>query len=403
MAYKYKAYTSDKKIVEGTIDVSSESVAEGTLYRAGYERVLSLAKVDPGISVEKWLPTIFGVKSQDVIEFAGQLATLLESGISIITALRLLDGQTSRRPFKKVIDGLIEAVQGGSSFSQALTRFPHAFPDSFYQVIRASEQTGRLDAGLKQAAAYLEKQATTNQKMKRAMVYPAFVLTTALGVCILLITVAMPPLISLFDSLGAKLPWTTELLISVTDFLLKYAFQILISIFILILLAMLALRFPSVKMARDRFLLTMPILGVINVESAMQRFCQTASMLLAAGLRLPQIMEIAISSHHNLVVRQALGQVRERLLQGEGLSQPMSENPVFPSLLVEMVVIGEKTGSIDSSLETLADYYSKKVARRIDMLISMIEPVLTLLIGAAVMFIALSLITPLYSILRSMS
>jgi type IV pilus assembly protein PilC len=403
MAYKYKAYTSEKKIVEGTIDVTSESLAEATLYRAGYERVLSLVEVEAGISLEKLLPTVLGVRKQEVIEFANQLATLLESGVNILSALRLLEGQASRNAFKKVINGLVEVVQEGSSFSEALTRYPQAFPDSFYQVIRASEQTGKLDTGLKQAAAYLEKNAAANQKIRRAMVYPVFVLTTAVGVCILLMTVAMPPLVNLFQSLGAQLPWMTTLLVSITSFLLDHTVHIIIGVFILILMIMLSLRLPSVKLARDRLFLTVPLIGVLNVESAMQRFCRTTSMLLEAGLRLPQIMEIAISTNRNQVIRQALRKVRDRLLQGEGLSQPMAESTVFPPLMVEMVVIGEKTGSIDESLTTLADFYDKKVAKRIDMLISLVEPALTLVIGAVVMFIALSLITPLYSILRSMS
>jgi type IV pilus assembly protein PilC len=162
------------------------------------------------------------------------------------------------------------------------------------------------------------------------------------------------------------------------------------------------LRLPSVKLARDRLLLKIPLIGNINIERSMQQFCQTASMLLKAGLRLPQIMDIVMQTNRNQIIRQALSNVRGRLVQGEGLSQPMSENGLFPVLLVEMVVVGEKTGAMDSTLATLAGFYERKVDRRIDVLISMIEPLLTLIIGVVVIFIALSMITPLYSILRSM-
>ncbi len=402
MAYKYKAYTNDKKIVQGTIEVTSESLAEGALYRAGYQHILSLKEVPPGLSLERLIPTLFGVRTQDVIDFSNQLTTLIESGINILTSLKLLEGQTSKPSLKKIIDGLVEEIQGGNSLSQALTCYPQAFHNTYCQVIKASEQAGNLETGLRQAASYMEKQAAANQKIKRAMLYPAFVLLMAIGVSILLITVALPPLVELFTSFGADLPWMTQLLITVTEFAIKHILYILGGLLILIMSTVGLLRLPSVKQAKDKLMLKIPLIGAINIERSVHHFCRTASMLLKAGLRLPQIMDIAIQTNRNQIIRQALSHVRDRLIQGEGLSQPMSEIELFPPLLVEMVVVGEKSGAMDSTLATLADFYERRVDRRIDALISMIEPVLTLIIGIVVIFIALSMITPLYSILRSM-
>ena len=224
----------------------------------------------------------------------------------------------------------------------------------------------------------------------------------AVGVSVLLITVALPPLVNLFKSLGAQLPWMTRLLIRITDFFLQHKLYVLGGVVAIIMSIIGLLRLPSVKLARDRFMLKIPLIGTINIERSMQHFCQTTSMLLKAGLRLPQIMDIVIQTNRNQIIRQALSNVRDRLVQGEGLSQPMAENKLFPALLVEMVVVGEKTGAMDTTLATLADFYEHKVDRRIDVLISMIEPVLTVIIGLVVIFIALSMITPLYSILKSM-
>lgn len=402
MAYKYKVYTSDKRVVQGTIEVASEGLAEGALYRAGYQHILSLKEIPAGLSLERLLPTLFGIKTRDVIDLSNQLATLTGSGINILTALRLLEGQVAKVSLKKVINGLVEEIQGGSSLSRAFSRFPRAFSDTYCQVIRASEQAGNLELGLRQAASYLEKQVVASQKIRRAMLYPTFVLLMALGVSILLVTVALPPLVDLFNSLGAELPWMTRLLTSATGFILDHSLYILGGLLALILLIAALLRLPSVKTARDSLLLKLPLIGIINIEHSMQHFCQTAAMLLGAGLRLPSIMDIAIQTDRNRIIRRALRRVRERLVQGEGLSQPMAEDALFPPLLVEMVVVGEKTGAMDSTLTTLADFYERKVDRRIDVLISMIEPILTLIIGLVVIFIALSMITPLYSILRSM-
>jgi type IV pilus assembly protein PilC len=401
MAYKYKAYTTDKKFAEGTIEVTSENLAEGVLYRAGYEHIISLREITPGLSLEQLIPTLFGVKTQEVIDLSNQLATLIESGITILTSLQLLEGQIPKKALKRIVGGLVEEIQGGVSLSQALSHYPQAFSNTYCQVIKASEQAGTLENGLRQAAGYMEKQTFANQKIKRAMLYPAFVLLMAIGVSILLITVALPPLINLFNSLGAELPWTTRLLISVTSFFLNRSVYVLGGVVAIIMLSIGLLRMPSVKIARDELLLKIPLIGSINIERSMQQFCQTASMLLKAGLRLPQIMDIVMQTNRNQIIRQALSNVRGRLIQGEGLSQPMSENGLFPPLLVEMVVVGEKSGAMDTTLTTLADFYERKVDRRIDILISMIEPILTLIIGVVVIFIALSMITPLYSILRS--
>ncbi len=402
MSYKYTAYTTDKRVVQGTIEVTSESLAEGALYRAGYQHIISLKEVPHGLSLESQIPTLFGVKTQEVIEFSGQLATLIESGITIHNSLQLLEGQTTKKSLKKTIYGLIEEIQGGNSLSQALSNYPLVFSNTYCQVIKASEQAGNLEIGLRQAAGYMEKQSVANQKIKRAMLYPAFVMLMAAGISILLITVALPPLVALFNSLGAELPLLTTLLINITSFFLDRIYYVIAGILIIIMLIISLLKLPSVKLLKDSIILKMPVIGNISIERSVQNFCQTSAMLLKAGLRLPTIMEIAIQTNRNRVIRQALSNVRDRLVQGEGLSQPLGEIKMFPPLLVEMVIVGEKTGTMDNTLATLADFYEKKVDRRIDALISMIEPALTAVIGVVVIFIALSMITPLYSILKSM-
>jgi type IV pilus assembly protein PilC len=403
MPYIYKAYTIDKKVVQGKIEVTSESLAEDALYNAGYQRIISLKEVPAGTSIKGSIPTLFGVKTQDVIDFSNQLATLLESGIAILVALQLLKGQASKASLKDVIAGLIEEIQAGASFSQALSHHPNVFPNTYVQVIRASEQAGSLELGLRQASSYLEKQAATAQKMRRAMFYPTFVLLMAVGVIIMLITVALPPLVDLFASFDVALPWTTQTLLSLSSFVLDNAKFIIGGIVVLIILMIGLLRLPPVKLFKDRMMLRIPLIGGIIIERGVQHFCQTASMLLKAGLPLTQVMDIAIETNKNPVMRQSLRDVRDKLVQGEGLSQPLSEVPLFPPLLGEMVLVGEKTGTMETTLSTLSDYYEQRVDRRIDVLTSMIEPLLTFSVGLVIIFVALSIITPLYSILKQMS
>jgi type IV pilus assembly protein PilC len=402
MAYKYQAYTSDKKIAQGTIEVTSEAMAEDALYRAGYEYILSLRPVPAALSLEGLLPTLFGVRPQEVIDFSNQLATLLESGVPILSALQLLGNQTTRKALKKIIRGITEEVKGGDSLSQALANHPTQFPDTYLQVIKASEQAGQLGTGLRQAAIYMEKQLIAGRRVKRALVYPGFILLMAAAVTILLITVALPPLVNLFQSVGANLPFITRSLIGVSSFLSANGLYILAGIAALVGVGFALMRLPAVRLARDALWLKIPWLGAVIVERAVQHFCQTAAMLLGAGLHLPAILEIAAPASRNRVIRGALDRVRQRLVQGEGLAEPLAESEVFPPLLAEMVAVGEKSGAMDTTFTTLSDFYEGKVERRIDAMIAMIEPVLTIIVGLVVIFIALSMITPMYTILKAL-
>ena len=251
MAYQYTVYTLEKRILQGKIDATSESMAEEALYRAGYHRVLSLREIRPGLSIEKLMPTFFGVRNQDVINFSRQLATLIESGIAILTALNLLEGQAPRAALKKVIAGLIMELREGSPLSQALGKYPQVFSYAYCQVIRGSEQAGNLEVGLRQIAGYMEKKATMTKKLTRAMAYPALVSLMAIGVFTIMVTVALPPLVGLFTSLGAELPLATKLIISIANFLTNYKLLLLGGLLTLIILIVIYLRLPTGKLTLD--------------------------------------------------------------------------------------------------------------------------------------------------------
>jgi len=251
-------------------------------------------------------------------------------------------------------------------------------------------------------ASYMEKRLLTAKRIRRAMAYPSLIILMAIGVLALLITVVLPPLIELFTSLGGALPWTTRTVIAVVDFLVNYKFFLLGGAIVLAISIIGYTRLPAGRLSRDRFMLKAPVIGFINTQHNLFHFCQSASIMLKAGLQLPQVMEIVVDTSSNQVVRQALQNVRDKLIQGQGLSQPMSEDPLFPEMLVKMVVVGETTGNIDSTLATLADYYEQRVDQRISTLTSMIEPALTVAIGLLIVFMALSIITPLYSIMGTL-
>ena len=401
MTYQYVVSTLDKKILQGRVNADSEEMAETVLQQSGY-RVLTLKVAHPGISLERFLPSMFGVRPQHIIDLSQQLADFIESGLNILVALGLLRGQAARPALERVIGGIIKELQAGNPFSEALGKYPEVFSATYRQVVAVSEQAGNLEEGLRQVAAYMEKQMATKKKVLRAMAYPVLVLVMAAGVMSLFITIVLPPLATLFASFGTDLPLTTKIVIAVADFFMDYGIYLLGGALVTFALLAGYSRLPAGRLTVHRLLLSMPVIGPVNVERNISFFCRTTGMLLHAGLPLPQIMSTVIQSCRNEVIRQALQKVKEQLVQGQGLSAPIAANPIFPRLVVEMLGVGEKTGNIDSTFETLANHYDKKADQKIDTLMAMIEPVMTIAIGMVVALLALSIIMPMYSVLGSM-
>jgi len=377
-------------------------MAEDALYRAGYQHILSLTEVRPRKSFREMMPSFFGVKGQDVIDFSRELASLIDAGVPILNAMQLLEGQSTRLAFKKIIVELVNELRGGSSFSAAISKHPQVFSSTYCQVMKASEQSGSIEAGLRHIASYMEQQTATKKKIKGALAYPSLIAVMGLGVSVILITVALPPLVDMFSAVDAELPLTTRMLIGVSNFLIDYKIHILGVLVVLAGLVGVCIRMPTMKMTFDRLILRLPVIGSIVLQRNMYHFCHTTGMLLKAGLQLPEIMNIVIPSINNSVINQALVELRDRLIQGQGLSKPMEEIGVFPRILIEMIAVGEKTGDLDGMVINIADRFQYSVEQRITDLVKMIEPAMTLAAGLMVGFVALSFIGPLYSIVGAM-
>ncbi|MDP2952037.1 MAG: type II secretion system F family protein [Chloroflexota bacterium] len=401
MPYHYVASTIDNRVVKGTISVSSESVAEETLERAGY-RVLSLKPLRPKPNLEQLFPTFFGIKPDAVMGFSRHLATVLEAGIPLTTGLQLLQEQTPSAPMRRVIAGLIRELEGGSSFAQALAKYPHVFPDIYRHIVGAGERAGNLESALKQAVSYMGRGMAASQKAKMAMMYPAFLLIMAAGVVALLVVVALPPMLSLYAGLGAELPWTTRLLIAMGSFAVSYKIYLLGAGLALAVFIAWYLSRPAGRLMLDKGLLKLPVIGPLIIQSRMALFSRTVSVLLKSGLSLSQAMDIVYQTTGNRLLSQVLRDVQGSLAQGQRLSQAMAAHKLFPPILVQLVLVGEKTGTLDANLATLADFYDEEVNQKVNALISMVEPAMTAVIGLVVAFIALSFIMPIYSVMGSM-
>lgn len=399
MAYKYVALTPSGQQVRGSIEAPSEEAAEQTLWESDY-RILMLRAIRTWPHLDELFPTVFGIKRPEIITFSRQMATLIESGIAVLPALELLQRQ-ARGGLGRVLGDLAQAIKKGSSFSDGLREHPQAFPPIFARMIAVGERTGNLEVVLRQLAIHMEKEQAIIKRVRGAMAYPAFVILLAIGVVAILITMALPPLMDLFDEFNAELPLPTRILLAVSHFATAYMLHMAVALAVAVGIGAVYVRQPWGRRQLDYALLRVPLIGPVTVLTNAARFSGTTSMLLRAGIPVSEVMDLAIDTTENRIVCEGLRDVREGMLRGEGLSKPLSRSKLFPPMLIQMVEVGEETGTLDSNLETMAEFYGRDVDERISTLTSLIQPTLTLGVGLVVGFIALSVIMPMYGVMQS--
>lgn len=399
--YRYVATTIHGKTVQGNVKATSEIAAERIVISKGLNPVH--VHIAPSMfSLEEALPSLFTVKSRDVVVFSRQLATLLRSGISLLPSLDILQSQAaSSRAFKSIQGTIVNDIRSGVSFSVAISKHPKAFNDIYCRTIAVGEETGNLETVLLQMATYLEKQSELTKKVNKALSYPMMIMSVAVIVIILLMTVVMPPLLDMFTSMGADLPLPTKILIAVSGFATNNTLYILIGAVVLVVLVLWMVKQPTGRRLLDKARLSMPILGPPALMSELGRFARTISVLVGTGLKLQEIMEMLPQSTTNRVFRNALDYINERLVLGEGLAAPMAQQSLFPPLLVQMVAVGEETNTLDFTMGVVADFYETSAEEKIDTMVGLIGPVSTIGIALLVGFIAMSVIMPMYTLTGS--
>jgi type IV pilus assembly protein PilC len=397
MEFRYVAYTEDKRLVKGKLSATNEEAALNLLSYGGYQTV-SLKEVVPFFNMQKLAARFTRVKPREIIMFSRQLALLLESGTDIVTSLELLQSQVTNRTLQIVLGEVASDIRGGSSLSAALSKHPRAFPELYARTLAAGEQAGNLEVVLRQMAEYIERGASTEKKIKNALTYPVIVAIIAFVVISVLITFVLPAFTGLYSALGADLPATTQLLISVSNWLIDYGLFLLLGIVALAVVGYLYVRTPAGKYQLDKLLLTMPVIGRINLLSELARCCRTIALLFRVGLPLPDVMLQAIHGTNNKVIINALTEVQQELIRGEGLSKPMAKRNIFLPLMVQMVGVGEETGHLDTTLSTVAQTYEVEADDRTSAAVGLIQPAITVIIGIVIAFIAISLVSAMYSI-----
>jgi type IV pilus assembly protein PilC len=402
MDYQYIAYTADKQLVKGKLAAASEEAATSILNYGGYQ-VISLKAVTPFLDSSKLRARLSRAKPQELIMFSRQLAILLESGTDIVTSLELLQSQVANAGFKRVIGEIATDIRAGSSLSAAMGKHPRIFPEVYFRTMAAGEQGGNMSSVLRQMADYLERGATTQKKIKSALIYPIMLAIAGVVVIGILVTVVMPSFISLYEAFGAQLPITTRIVIDLSDWLLANGLYLLLGIGAVGAVGYIYSRTPVGRYHKDKLMLSLPVIGRINQLSELSRCCRTIALLFRVGLPLPEVLTQAMRGTNNKAMAKSLGEIQQELIRGEGLSKPMAKQPVFLPLMVQMAGVGEETGNLDNTLATVAQSYELEADDKISSAIGLIQPVLVAGIAVAIGFLAISLLSAMYSIYGQVS
>jgi len=402
MDYHYIGYTEDKRLVKGKVAAVSQEMASELLARQGYQVLRVKAATSFAPTWDKLFPSLFQVKPLDVIMFSRQLALLLESGTDIVTSLQLLQAQITNRGFRRILEEVIADLQAGNRLSASMSKHPAVFPNLYCRSLSVGEQTGGLEVVLRQVADYMEKDLTAKKSVKKALAYPIGVSIVAVIVVAVLVTFVLPSFMGLYSQMGAELPLATKLLLSTVNWLEDNIIAMLAWLGGIGLLAFIYSRTSEGKFMYDRLALKTPMLGRVVLLNELTRCCRSMAILFRSGLPLTEIMNMTIEGSGNRVVREALNTVQQEMLNGEGLSSPMSQNQLFLPMMVQMVRVGEETGNLDATLLTTAQAYEAEADEKTRALVGFIQPAMTLGIGLVVAFIAIALLSAMYAVFGQM-
>ena len=349
-----------------------------------------------------WWGTLlsFGVSLTEKMFFTRNLQVMISAGLPLPKAIETLSAQAKSKKFKLILSNIKEEIVKGKNFSDTLASEPSIFSELFQNMVKVGEEAGTLEEVLKVLALQMERERDIKSKVKGAMIYPSIIICAMLGIGILMLVTVVPQLAETFKELEIELPLTTKIVIGFATFLTEKWYLVIVILFVLIFLFWQILKTKSGKKLFDSFTLKFPIISPIIRNTNSAYTVRTLSSLISAGVALPKALEITSRTLGNLFYKNVLSKAAEKVRKGEKLSETLKlyEN-IYPLTVIQMISVGEETGETSAILSKLADFFEEEVSNATKNLTSVIEPVLMLIIGAAVGFFAVSMVQPMYSML----
>jgi len=388
--YRYAGVNKKGETVKGSIDADDEKGARQALLAQGV-RVDSLKKDWTKIELGGG-----GMKPKELVIFTRQFATMINAGLSIIQGLEILAAQSETPYFRSILRKVKNSVEEGKSLSDSL-KDHKVFSDLYVNLVAAGEVGGILDTILDRLAIFLEKNAATTAKIKSAMKYPAVVLTATVLITIVLLYYVVPTFATLFMSNGQQLPGLTQVIVDLSQWVQDNILFIIAALVGIVFGIKMAMKNPKVRFAVHRYALNAPIVGDLIRKSAVARFTRTLGTLVSSGVPLVDGLEVVSRTSGNLMIEKAIIFVRQKVIEGSDMTTPLTDAGVFPSMVVQMIGVGEATGAMDTMLNKIADFYEEEVDVAVDGLTSMIEPILMVVIGGIVGTMMVAMYLPMFS------
>jgi type IV pilus assembly protein PilC len=392
--YSYTATLPTGGLARGSHKAASLEAAELALY----EQELRNIRVVEKKSILKAEITPPRVKREEIMHLSRQLGAFIAAGLPLVDAIRLIGEESSSSTVRRVMAETEIGLRGGDTLSDCFDRYPKIFPEYYRGILRSAELTGRLDSVLTQLAAYLERDLSVRRKIKSATIYPAVIAVMAVVVVIVLAVFVMPRFEIFFASLDAELPLPTRMLLATTGFIGDFWWALLGGFAVLLFLLFAGTRAEQGRYLKDKALLKIPVLGETIRFVLVERFCRILAAMVAAGVSLPEALRVATESLRSRVFVRALSGVGESMFRGEGLAQPLTATGLFPTTATQMIRVGEETGTLDAQLETTAAYYEGELGYKIEKLTALFEPVVIIIMGIIVGFVAVALVSAMYGV-----
>lgn len=395
--FTYTARDFKNRRIKGEILSENITAAQAELRKLGYMGIKLKVVSEPSFIVKFF--TRKKVKSREITAFTRQLATMQTAGIPLVNSLKVIIDSSDSPDLAKLINKLKKEVESGGTFSECLRLHPQAFDTLYCNLVEAGESSGNLDIMLQRIATYREKTESLKNKLKKAMYYPAAVLSIAGIVTAILLIKVVPTFKAMFEGFGSKLPPLTMFVLNISENVHKHGMQIVLTIVAIVWICGRLYRSqPNFRNFIQRLTLKIPVFGKILKKAAVARFARTLSTTFAAGVPLPDALLLVANSSGNIKYHNAILRIRDEISSGKRINAAMMETKIFPHMVVQMVAIGEETGSLDAMLQKIANIYEEEVDLAVDGLSTLLEPFIMVILGIIVGGLVIAMYLPIFKL-----
>lgn len=398
--YQWVAITKKGRKLKGELDVANEKIALNQLRKRNFDvQKLKEKPKDIFANISFMQPK---VTNKDIVIFTRQFSTMIDAGLPLVQGLGILGEQLENPTFKRILQQITKDVEGGSTLAEAMKKHPAVFDNLFVNLIAAGEVGGILDTILRRLAEYIEKNERLKARIKGAMTYPIVVMAIAILVIAVILIFVIPVFEDMFASFGKALPVPTQIVVNMSRFMKGNIHWCLLGLGALIYAFKKYRNSKGGRRTTDSLILKLPVFGMMLKKVAVARFTRTLGTMIQSGVPILDALEIVAKTSGNVILEEIIYEVRASIAEGQTIAEPLSENDIFPGMVIQMISVGEATGALDTMLEKIADFYGEEVDQAVEALTSMLEPLLMLFLGGSIGGLVVAMYLPIFQMAAAM-